>query len=97
MELKYVILLTLFRICNGGNILILHPIFAGSHVEVLRQFGEHLVQRGHEVTQVMYKEKGQSEIVDSNVEIMNLPIKTESKFCETYFSQGGGNTSALKE
>ncbi len=97
MELKYLIFLSLLRICLGGNVLILHPIFAGSHVEVLRQFGEHLVQRGHKVTQVMYKERGQSEKVDSVVEVMNLPIKTESKFCETYFSQDGGNTSALKE
>ena len=38
---------------DGANILILHPIYSGSHEHVLRNVGEHLVQaRGHNVTQV---------------------------------------------
>jgi hypothetical protein len=37
---------------ESAKILILHPIYCGSHEFVLRKFGDHLVSRGHEVTQV---------------------------------------------
>ena len=37
---------------SSGKILILHPIYSGSHEFVLRHWGDHLVARGHEVTQV---------------------------------------------
>ena len=36
------------------NILLLHPIYCGSHEFVLRTLGDHLVSRGHTVTQVWY-------------------------------------------
>ncbi len=44
-------------VTEASNILILHPIYSGSHEQVLRSVGEHLVEkRGHNVTQVK-KEK----------------------------------------
>ena len=37
----------------ASNILILHPIYSGSHEHVLRSVAEHLIKnRGHNVTQV---------------------------------------------
>lgn len=40
---------------DGANILILHPIYAGSHEVVLRDMGLQLVKRGHSVTQLRWK------------------------------------------
>ena len=46
-------LTTLFvNLAYGANILILHPIYCGSHELVLRNLGDYLVKRGHQVTQV---------------------------------------------
>lgn len=39
-------------ISQCANILILHPIYCGSHELVLRSLGDLLVNRGHQVTQV---------------------------------------------
>ena len=39
-------------VSESANILMLHPIYCGSHEFVLRQMGDQLVSRGHEVTQV---------------------------------------------
>ena len=45
--------LALFSTLDGANILVLHPIYSGSHEHVLRNVGEHLMKnRGHNVTQV---------------------------------------------
>ena len=42
-----------FSTLDGANILVLHPIYSGSHEHVLRNVGEHLMKnRGHNVTQV---------------------------------------------
>lgn len=47
------VLTTLFvNFAYGANILILHPIYCGSHELVLRNLGDYLVKRGHQVTQV---------------------------------------------
>uniref|UniRef100_A0A6A7G7R0 UDP-glucuronosyltransferase 2B33-like n=2 Tax=Hirondellea gigas TaxID=1518452 RepID=A0A6A7G7R0_9CRUS len=40
---------------DTANVLILHPIYAGSHEVVLRVLGVELVKRGHEVTQLRWK------------------------------------------
>ena len=39
-------------VSESANILMLHPIYCGSHEFLLRQMGDQLVSRGHEVTQV---------------------------------------------
>ena len=39
-------------VSESANILMLHPIYCGSHEFVLRQMGDQLVSHGHEVTQV---------------------------------------------
>ena len=36
----------------GINVLILHPVYAGSHELTLRVLGEQMVARGHNVTQI---------------------------------------------
>lgn len=51
--MKILLFSVLIILTDGANILILHPIYSGSHEHVLRTVGEHLVQnRGHNVTQV---------------------------------------------
>ena len=46
------LLSALLQISQAANILILHPLYAGSHDLVLRLVGDRLVARGHSVTQI---------------------------------------------
>ena len=39
---------------DAANVLILHPIYAGSHEVVVRGMGVELVKRGHKVTQLRW-------------------------------------------
>ena len=50
------LLLLISTLSESANILVLHPIYCGSHEFILRKMGDQLVARGHEVTQV-YKIK----------------------------------------
>ncbi|XP_069186025.1 UDP-glucuronosyltransferase 2B1 isoform X2 [Procambarus clarkii] len=56
---------------QGAKILVLHPIYAGSHELTLRRFGEELVKRGHQVTQVRWRSSKTRE-VNSTVEVITL-------------------------
>ena len=52
-KMKILLFSVLILLTDGANILILHPVYSGSHEHVLRTVGEHLVEnRGHNVTQV---------------------------------------------
>lgn len=44
----------------GANVLILHPIYAGSHEVVMRSIGSKLVRRGHKVSQLRFKTVNQA-------------------------------------
>ena len=46
------IVLLISTVSESANILVLHPIYCGSHEFILRKMGDQLVARGHEVTQV---------------------------------------------
>ena len=46
------LLLLISTVSESANILVLHPIYCGSHEFILRKMGDQLVARGHEVTQV---------------------------------------------
>ncbi|XP_076055067.1 UDP-glucuronosyltransferase 1A9-like [Oratosquilla oratoria] len=54
-----------------ARILIMHPVYAGSHELILRQFGERMVSRGHQVTQIRWRSTKTTE-VESPVEIITL-------------------------
>lgn len=56
---------------EGANVLILHPIYAGSHELTLRKFGEKLVERGHRVTQLRWR-SSKTRPVSSSVEVITL-------------------------
>ena len=62
---------------NGDryNILIIHPVYSGSHHIVLRSFGDYLVSRGHSVTQIKFRQANTPLHVDSNVEVIDLEIR----------------------
>lgn len=55
---------------KAANILIMHPIYCGSHEFVLRALGDVLISRGHSVTQVSpsfkKRRKKQFLIIDSS-------------------------------
>lgn len=46
------LLLALLSAADAINVLILHPLYSGSHERTLRMFGEQMVERGHSVTQI---------------------------------------------
>ncbi|XP_042212020.1 UDP-glucuronosyltransferase 1A9-like [Homarus americanus] len=56
---------------EGANILILHPIYAGSHELTLRRFGEDLVKRGHRITQIRWRSSKTQE-VNTTVDVITL-------------------------
>ncbi|KAK4317929.1 hypothetical protein Pmani_011037 [Petrolisthes manimaculis] len=56
---------------KGGNVLLLHPIFGGSHESVVRGVGEVLAKRGHQVTQIRWRSSLTQE-VNSSVKVMTL-------------------------
>ncbi|XP_063590547.1 uncharacterized protein LOC134767479 [Penaeus indicus] len=56
---------------EGANVLILHPIYAGSHELTLRKFGEKLVERGHRVTQLRWRST-KTRAVNSSVQVITL-------------------------
>ena len=80
-----------FRIAvsSGENILILHPIYCGSHEFVLRSLGDHLVQRGHQVTQVRFKQKNSHMELKTNVSVLTLNIKDHLNNCGRYVNDEG--------
>lgn len=53
------------------RVLILHPIYAGSHELTLRKFGEELMSRGHQVTQVRWR-SSKTRQVNTPVQVITL-------------------------
>ena len=74
---------------TGENILILHPVFCGSHESVLRSLGNHLVQQGHQVTQVLFKHKKSPKELNTNVSIFTLTINDNLNNCGRYVNDKG--------
>jgi len=74
---------------EGANILILHPLYAGSHDLVLRLIGDRLVSRGHTVTQVRYAGTNMKYDLDTNVTVMTLKIDDSRYPCPRYINRNG--------
>ncbi|CAL4090222.1 unnamed protein product, partial [Meganyctiphanes norvegica] len=69
------------------KVLILHPIYAGSHELTLRNLGESLVERGWSVTQVRWRSTKTRE-VNSKVEVITLsPDNRDRRY--PYMSEDG--------
>ena len=64
---------------DKARVLILHPIYAGSHELVLRKMGELLEEKeGHEVTQVRWKYHNMRD-VNSTVEVITMAVNNENQ------------------
>ena len=74
---------------EGANILILHPVYSGSHTIVLRQFGDYLVSRGHHVTQVKFRQSNSNSDPHSKVDVLNLAVKDPSRQCWNFINADG--------
>lgn len=71
---------------SGGNILVLHPIFGGSHERAVRGVGEVLVERGHRVTQIRWRSSLSKEI-NSTVKVITLsPDNSDLRWVFRWFS-----------
>ena len=61
-----------------ARVLILHPIYAGSHELVCRRLGEELIKKGHSVTQLRWKYFNMKKI-DTSIEIIDLQVNNSLK------------------
>ncbi|XP_043204055.1 UDP-glucuronosyltransferase 1A9-like [Amphibalanus amphitrite] len=69
------------------NVLILHPVYAGSHELTLRVLGEQMVARGHNVTQIRFLSR-KSKPVDSPVELLSRTVNN-TDLRSSYFDRDG--------
>ena len=82
---------------NCANILILHPLYCGSHELTLRTIGKHLVkQRGHNVTQLMFQHThinitmaASTDQDERQVNVIPLTIRDREKECSNYVNGEG--------
>ncbi|XP_059096110.1 UDP-glucuronosyltransferase 2A3-like [Tigriopus californicus] len=81
-------LAVLFPFGLADRILIIHPIYAGSHHSLLRALGDKLVDHGHEVTLFKAKEAGFVP-KKSSVEIIEFPILDHRQICSRYINDKG--------
>ena len=63
---------------GGARILILHPIYAGSHELGIRRIGEFLSKKGHSVTQLRWNYEG-AEKVNSSVDVITANLNNSEK------------------
>lgn len=76
-------------VSESANILMLHPIYCGSHEFVLRQMGDQLVSRGHEVTQIRYKQTNSHSNLKTNVSVLTLDIEDSLNNCGRFVNKNG--------
>ena len=96
-RIKEIFLICLFvfiQVTKCAKILILHPLYAGSHELTLRSIGNHLIkERGHSVTQVMFQHTNMnislSSDTENKVDIIPLRIRDPKKECTQYINKDG--------
>ena len=92
MWLVFVVwILEVLTAVHSANILILHPLYSGSHTIVLRQFGDYLVSRGHNVTQVKFRQSNSNSDPDTQVKVIDLPILDRDGSCGDFIKGGEFN------
>jgi hypothetical protein len=80
-------------IAKGANILILHPIYSGSHDLVLRTIGEAPISRGHNIAQIRFPQRNSRKTtaadLNTRVNVITLPIIDEDNTCSRYIHEDG--------
>ncbi|XP_059092705.1 UDP-glucosyltransferase 2-like isoform X2 [Tigriopus californicus] len=71
-----------------ANIVILHPAYSGSHHIALRNFGDHLVSRGHNVTQIKFRMSNANHVANTQVNILDLALQDPEGTCAYVNHQG---------
>ena len=87
--LIYIWIFSLWDFVDSSNVLIIHPVYSGSHHIVLRQFGDYLVSRGHSVTQIKFQQANRNLSPDTNVTVLDLKIRDKTGECMRYINPGG--------
>jgi len=83
-----ILVAVLISLMRGANILILHPLYAGSHDLVLRLVGDRLVSRGHTVTQIRYEGSNMRYDFNTNVTVVTLNINKTDYPCRYINDRG---------
>ncbi|CAL4125592.1 unnamed protein product [Meganyctiphanes norvegica] len=64
----FVVVAALLSVASGGNVLLMHPMYAASHVLALRTLTKELTTRGHQVTVVRWRDShSYSPLDDPNI------------------------------
>ena len=74
---------------NTKKIIMIHPLYAGSHISMLRPLAEHLVSRGHEVYQLKFKSAGENNFKPSGVIDIDLKINDSLETCSDFINENG--------
>ena len=73
-----------------ANVLIMHPIYAGSHHFALKTFAKYLVdERGHNVTMIKFAQVNDKPLEDKSLRVINLPILDEDNRCHKFVNDKG--------
>ena len=73
---------------DGSNILIIHPLYTGSHVVALQSFGDFMMSRGHNVTVIRFQNVADAQ-VKSNITVVGLKLKSKHGYCSNYVNSDG--------
>lgn len=73
----------------SSNILIIQPLFSGSHGIILRIFCDYLITRGHNVTVLKFQTVQEPKFDNSSVNVIEFPAKDGHRNCPNYFTPEG--------
>ena len=76
--------------------IIIHPLYAGSHVSLLSHLAEHLVSRGHEVYRLKFKTEGGTSLKPKGVIDIDLKINDTRGTCGDFINENGEFDMKLK-
>ena len=86
---RVLILLALGAHCvQGANVLIILPLYTGSHGIILESFGEYMMTRGHNVTMIKFQDANRPR-VESKINIVDLKVQDGQGYCSSYLDSEG--------
>ena len=82
--------ITFIHTVIGENVIILHPVYTGSHHNALRIFASYLAnEKGHNVTMVKMKESPKKYSDGKNFKVIELALIDKSGWCSDYVNKKG--------
>ena len=89
VTLVSLLLASLVHFTLGSNILVVQPIFSGSHEFILRLFAEYMTTRGHTVTVVRFASVKNPKFSNSSVNVINVKPLDDDGSCSNFITPDG--------